>query len=149
MYFNVFLNSGSSPNSEWYGGLNLEETNKREKVVSGKADYSRNNLQTSVGGFANLSRRYGEIKGRIGYKRFGGLKFRNHFSEQDSSTTLGLYGKLPNYVAAAGGILTSVASALSLYTNSSSEYRTAVAIGIGTLVTIGLKLLFDYLGRRN
>jgi len=71
-------------------------------------------------------------------------------SKENESNSLNLYKNqrsLSDYVSAAGGIFT---SALSFYTNSDPEpYRSALAVSLGFLVAVGLRLLFNYFERKN
>lgn len=158
--FNVFLSSGVNMNDEWRVGADLRKTGNDETLVGASAEYKRDGLEAGIGVSHNLTKGETDLTCKLGSERFGGVKPRVRVTKHSVEMNVEPYGplkKIPSYATTAasiiGGILAGK-SALDLYTqnvHSVPEPYKAVglAVAVGALAAFGLKMLFNYLGRKN
>jgi len=159
-FFNVFLSSGTSMDNEWSGELNagIEKTKKKE--VLGKIEGRIEKDEIEAAGHAHYDFDQGKaaVGATFGIKKIGGLNFSAKNSPDGWRGSIEPYGpiaKLPRYAATAaslaGGYVAGI-GAMNLYTsvNAAPEPYKPLAVGliVGGLFALGLKLLFNYLGRK-
>ena len=158
--FNVFLFSGVGMNDEWSAGINLRRTEKNETVVGASAEYKNNGLEAGIGVSHNLTNGESELNGKFGFERFGGVRPRIRTTKhgvERSVEPYGLLGKMPSYASTAASIIGGIfagTSALDLYTKNINgvpePYKAlGIAVAVGAAVAVGLKMLFNYFGRKN
>jgi hypothetical protein len=158
--FNVFLSSGVNVNDEWRAGVDLRKTGKNETIVGTSVEYKKDNFEAGIGVSHNLTTGESEVNGKLGNKRLGGVAPRVRFTDRGIDMNVEPYGllkKVPSYATTAASIIGGIfagKSALDLYTQNSHSvpepYKPlGLAIGVGLLVAFGLKMLFNYLGRKN
>jgi hypothetical protein len=101
----------------------------------------------------HLNRGYAQAQGTLGLRNIGGVKVNAHSNLDETQVGFGLYNcgnKLSNYAAGLGGVLSGgYAAELYSVTQAAPEPAKvgAVALAVGILAAIGIKILAKYVGK--